>query len=197
MSTRSHIAIKRDEGRVEGIYCHSDGYPSHNGRILQEHYQSEKKIERLFRLGDLSTLAKNTGKQHDFNWRMDFYEKYRGRDDSMYDDPEFIRLNDQCLAYGRDRGETGIDPVMHESLADAWEYVRESDREWFYLYDPATGGWSVTSAYLDEPFWVPLYELDYEQREGEEYEPFDGRYDEIRAVANCRTRLRKRKLVLA
>ena len=34
MSTRSVIARPTPEGGFHGIYCHNDGYPAHQGRIL-------------------------------------------------------------------------------------------------------------------------------------------------------------------
>ena len=38
MATRSRIAIEKENGTVESIYCHWDGYPENNGRILVENY---------------------------------------------------------------------------------------------------------------------------------------------------------------
>ncbi|UAK38408.1 hypothetical protein K8O93_00985 [Gordonia bronchialis] len=34
MSTRSFIGAMTESGRI-GVYCHSDGYPTHNGRQVQ------------------------------------------------------------------------------------------------------------------------------------------------------------------
>lgn len=38
MSTRSTIAIEHADGTVKKVYCHYDGYISHNGKILAEQY---------------------------------------------------------------------------------------------------------------------------------------------------------------
>lgn len=38
MGTRSAIVLKREDGKYQGIYCHWDGYPSNNGKILFENY---------------------------------------------------------------------------------------------------------------------------------------------------------------
>ncbi len=43
MSTRSRIAIENVDNTVTSIYCHFDGYVSHNGDILQNHSQIEIK----------------------------------------------------------------------------------------------------------------------------------------------------------
>ena len=50
MATRSSISIvseRTENGKGKTIYSHWDGYPSHNGRILLEHYQDPKKIKAL------------------------------------------------------------------------------------------------------------------------------------------------------
>ena len=36
MGTRSTIALEYADGTVEQVYCHWDGYVSHNGLILSE-----------------------------------------------------------------------------------------------------------------------------------------------------------------
>ena len=88
MSTRSMIGKLNEDGSVTAIYCHFDGYPSHNGKILNEHYTDEKKVDELLALGSLSILAAN-----------------------VHPDPEVEHKfggNVQegvCLAYHRDRGE--------------------------------------------------------------------------------------------
>jgi hypothetical protein len=57
MATRSRIAIEDEKGTVRSVYSHWDGYPSHNGRILFEHFQNPEKVNNLIALGDLSSLA--------------------------------------------------------------------------------------------------------------------------------------------
>ena len=47
MATRSRIGMVKDDGTVESIYCHFDGYPSNNGKILKEHYADKSKVEKL------------------------------------------------------------------------------------------------------------------------------------------------------
>jgi hypothetical protein len=55
MSTRSAIIMKDGDG-YKGVYCHSDGYLSWNGKILLENYQGENKVRELIGLGHLSIL---------------------------------------------------------------------------------------------------------------------------------------------
>lgn len=59
MATRSRIGYVRDDGNVESVYCHSDGYLAWNGRILLEHYRDLEKVKSLVALGYLSSLAEN------------------------------------------------------------------------------------------------------------------------------------------
>lgn len=86
MGTRSIIAREKD-GMVAAIYCHWDGYPSNNGKILRDHYQDDDKVEALIGLGSLSALkpmvAPVDGMAHTF------------------DRP----AEDVTIAYHRDRGE--------------------------------------------------------------------------------------------
>ena len=56
MSTRSRIAIEKQDGTVTSIYCHFDGYISGNGEILQTNYSNREKVEQLIALGDISSL---------------------------------------------------------------------------------------------------------------------------------------------
>ena len=48
MATRSVIFREKQEGIVVGKYIHWDGYPSHVGRILNEHYDTDRKVQLLF-----------------------------------------------------------------------------------------------------------------------------------------------------
>ena len=54
MSTRSHIGIWNEDGSLDAIYCHWDGYPSYNGALLLHHYQDPEKIRELIALGDIT-----------------------------------------------------------------------------------------------------------------------------------------------
>jgi hypothetical protein len=84
MATRSNIGILERDGTVTWIYCHWDGYPSHHGPILLDHYDTARKVRKLLALGDLSVLGAFVGSKHDFGDRSD---------------------GDDCTAYHRDRGE--------------------------------------------------------------------------------------------
>jgi hypothetical protein len=59
MSTRSRIAIEKQDGTVKSIYCHFDGYVDGVGKTLFNHYDKEK-LEKLIELGDISVLHEST-----------------------------------------------------------------------------------------------------------------------------------------
>lgn len=56
MATRSTISLVTDKG-IKSIYAHWDGYPSHNGKILLENYETFDKIISLLSHGGVSVLA--------------------------------------------------------------------------------------------------------------------------------------------
>lgn len=112
MSTRSYIVRKTDEG-YEGVYCHWDGYPEYNGAILMHHYSDERKLAELISHGDISSLGTEVGEKHDFDERP----------------------QDVTTYYGRDRGETGVDPQRYETLDELLENVVRTGCEFVYVYD--------------------------------------------------------------
>lgn len=149
MSTRSRIGIATGNGGVRSIYCHHDGYPKGVGACLNEHYRDPEKIERLLALGDISSLGPNLGRKHNLDWRFALHDKY-GRDyEAMYASPEYKRLDSMVTAYGRDRGETGIDQRLDESLDEFWDKVCHSDQEYAYLW--IDGDWFIA----EPPYPLP------------------------------------------
>jgi len=124
MGTRSNIGIQNLDGSYDVIYCHWDGYPSHNGRILYEHYQDLKKIKRLIALGDISILAPEIGKRHCFEKRSGgkANEAYRRKHEHM------------CLAYGRDRGEKDTQARHYANYDELCKMLEEAWTEWVYMY---------------------------------------------------------------
>lgn len=117
MGTRSSIVVKVGD-KVKGIYCHWDGYPSHNGRILIGHYNSQELAEQVISLGDLSSLdvSMECPDGHTYSTPKDGYS----------------------IAYGRDRGEDDTDakeygdyPEALESLEQECNYYWDGSR-WLY-----------------------------------------------------------------
>lgn len=124
MATRSTIGILNEDGSINTIYCHSDGYLSFNGFILEKHYKNFEKVKKLISLGSLSSLSFEVdipeGMTHNF-------EK---------------RLSGVSTFYGRDRGEKDTNPIYHNSLEsyitvnilESYNYLfKEKNKEWFLL----------------------------------------------------------------
>ena len=84
MATRSVIAKLDDKG-VQAIYCHNDGYLSNNGKILDQHYQNEVKVDNLIAQGDASSL-KDTIED------TIFYHRDRG---DCYEGVKAVNLNNE------------------------------------------------------------------------------------------------------
>jgi hypothetical protein len=125
MGTRSDIIVQRADGKFARVYCHWDGYLSHNGVMLATHYNSQELAEALVSLGDISTLGEVIGEKHDFDFRM----KAIGRE-GYESDPEYIRLKAMCLYYGRDRGEEGTEALIFNTLAEAVTDLNEYTYIW-------------------------------------------------------------------
>lgn len=72
MSTRSHIGILNQDGTIESVYCHFDGYV--RGGVGQKllNYQLEPQVRELLARGQLRTLGSTIGS----------CEFYRDRGDS-------------------------------------------------------------------------------------------------------------------
>ena len=56
MGTRSNIAYEQADGKVIVTYCHYDGYPEYNGRIINKYYNNKAKAKELANVGYLSGL---------------------------------------------------------------------------------------------------------------------------------------------
>lgn len=109
MATRSTIAVEHRDGTVEQIYCHWDGYLSHNGEILNRHYRDYAKVCDLIALGDISSLGTQIGEQHAFDGSGD---------------PEWT------TAYGRDRGETDVGGRRFKDFADYSENMQAEEYDY-------------------------------------------------------------------
>ena len=123
MATRATIA-KLDNNGVKAIYLHSDGYLEYTGRILDEHYRDESKLNELLAHGDVSSLNENIGEKLPFNDYMLFHEKK------------------QCRFYHRDRGEDKKEAATLGGENELVKFATEKcDAEYIYMF--AYGSWYV------------------------------------------------------
>lgn len=118
MGTRSTIIQKLDNGKYRSIYCHWDGYLSHNGKILLENYKDSNKVSKLLELGALSSL----------NEECEIPEGVLHN----YKSPQ----KNITVAYFRDRGEEDWEDVSYLDK----DSLRESFDE-FYSYLFFEGNW--------------------------------------------------------
>lgn len=136
MSTRSLIAIQRKDDSFDTIYCHSDGYLTYNGAILIDHYKDRDKVERLIKLGDISSLAPNIDPDPRFPHSFDFNE----------------RQDDVVVAYARDRGDKNVE----SKILKFEDFKQESWIEYIYIFD-TNNQWVY--------FECPIGDLDFKDAE--------------------------------
>ena len=55
------IGKQLKDGSILAVYCHWDGYPAFNGRILRDHHNTEEKVNKLIDGGFISSLHTNVG----------------------------------------------------------------------------------------------------------------------------------------
>ncbi len=53
MSTHCRIGLVNDDGKVESIFCHYDGYPAGVSRHLKDNYSTKELVQELLSKGDL------------------------------------------------------------------------------------------------------------------------------------------------
>jgi hypothetical protein len=138
MGTRSRIGVMHGD-KVKSIYCHWDGYLEHNGRILQEHYDSAR-ANQLVALGDLSSLRANIGEKHafsQFELPKEEVEAFKTLTENM------------CTFYGRDRGETGIEFKVAQTFEDFLDQCEHSGAEYYYIMRDGT--WYCGDTYESSP----------------------------------------------
>jgi len=122
MSTRSTIAVEYQDGSVDQVYCHFDGYLEGVGKTLLEHYTNPIKVMSLMNLGDISILGKEIGRKHSFDDYMDGVV---------------------CTFYRRDRGDTGrfadrfgsLDDYEAHRAYEEFDYLMTKDGVWNVFYD--------------------------------------------------------------
>ena len=151
MSTRSNIAIRNADGSVTSVYCHWDGYPTNNGKILLRSYKTPTKVARLVKGGAISSLRDSlfTRKPHSF------------------DKP----AEGVTVSYSRDRNEDW-DYCKPTTYANEEEWRKGDLEEWGYLFKD--GSWFVVDCHCktEDRKIVPLtksYIEDYDKSEKAEY----------------------------
>ena len=137
MATRSNIGIVNEDDSITAIYVHWDGYPEYVGKMLLNHYNNDDIVNGLMDLGNLSILSESLHSTTGIN-------RYSTNNRHTFNNPQ----DGVCVAYGRDRGETGSDSRTFEDLGEYenfgsgvdYQYLFE-DGKWMYR-NTYEGGWS-------------------------------------------------------
>lgn len=124
MATRSNIIVHRADGKFSTVYVHFDGYIEGVGKTLFEHYNSQERAEAVVAPGDISSLAERC-------------DKPKGH---SYDN----RVGGCTVYYGRDRGETGTEVTITDTIEDAFDKGVSSGAEYVYVW--RDGLWHVGDA---------------------------------------------------
>ena len=145
MATRSVIAIKKENGEIESVYCHSDGYPSHNGSLLLKFYSSEELAKKVISLGGISFLDKKISPEKEFDLPR---RTWRGTENvkHSFDTPQ----DGVTVFYCRDRGE-GLDISKNESEQD---FINQWNSDVDYLYLWKDEKWFLDGIELTEEMTI-------------------------------------------
>ena len=142
MGTRSRIGIEMSDYTVVSSYCHWDGYPSGNGKILVEHYQNREDVQELIDGGSMSSLRTRGTWDHS--------------SPLCDENGEYISDAAGYLKYENDREPQ---PLYHSERGDGqepthtsfYEFVSgNSGEEYAYLFD-LNGNWKAYKMNWDLP----------------------------------------------
>lgn len=128
MSTRSRIGILNQDGSIESVYHHSDGYPQWLGVVLKRHFSNSLKVRDLMEGGDISCIRSNT------DWNMK-------------------ELDQPIIRTFKMRGEE-CPSAEHEDLRDFLMYDTVQI-EYSYLWNPNTMNWACYKTNYDMEWMIP------------------------------------------
>ncbi len=133
MSTRSLICEEIGEDKYKTIYCHWDGYLTHNGAMLLDHYNTKEKLEELLAIGNISELKPIINPEPNLPHSFDGEQQ-----------------ENVVIAYGRDGGEKNQESKIL-SMRELQDYPWI---EFVYIFDK-DGKWK----YFDTYFTMELHDL--------------------------------------
>jgi len=143
MGTRSRIGIELPDHSVLSVYCHWDGYPSHNGKILVQHYLDRQDVIDLIDGGSMSCLrTRNT-------WETGAYLRDENGDYITDEEGNIMSKDDRDPQplYHTERGEEIS--VEHTSF-DEFVSGNLGGEEYAYLFD-RNNNWKAYSTALFGP----------------------------------------------
>ena len=105
MGTRSRIGIQLQDNSILSVYCHYDGYPAFNGRVLRDNFDTVEKVRNLIDGGNMSCTWTNA------DWNNETLPEsgplyYTMRGESIEDNaPELNKNQSEYLKTADDCGE--------------------------------------------------------------------------------------------
>lgn len=149
MGTRSFITIKHKDNTYSGVYCHWDGGPEHNGKILTKDYQARSKVVDLIDGGDMSSLKTNQTWDSSPVYELDENGKETF---TTVKDEHGLSVYSHCREpqplYYHERGETDNDtvyPKHFKTHQQMYKYAKGCCCEYIYTFDDTVGE--------DQPWW--------------------------------------------
>lgn len=119
MNTHAFIAKKTGADKYKAIFCQFDGYLSHAGKILAEHYDTTEKVDALLSLGGIESLGEQLCAAPE---NADEYESEK-----------------YTVAFGRDLGDTSwnteemtLDELINNDIGECYIYIFGGDERWIY-----------------------------------------------------------------
>ncbi len=135
MGTRSRIGYELQDHTVVSVYCHWDGYPEHNGRILVTDYTDRDAVKDLIDGGSMSCLhTRNT-------WNSGAYLRDENGEHITDDKGNLMSVNDRDPQplYHTERGD---DLMIEHTSFDEFVSGDLAGEEYAYLYD-LNGNWKA------------------------------------------------------
>ncbi len=155
MSTRSRIGIRNKDNTITSIYCHWDGYPSWNGKMLLTNYTKREDVEKLIKLGNLSTLGRTpvAPDLKDVDIAMFSYTNEMREKISADNEINGTKGNPCCIPHSI--REDYAKPEDHEAITHGNDNFPDSWQDYEYLFTKQ-GKWQYRKAGCKK--FIPLTE---------------------------------------
>jgi len=115
MGTRSRIGIQLKDNSVLSVYCHYDGYPEFNGRVLRDNYDTIEKVRELIDGGDMSCTWTNAG------WNNETLPKMG---------PLYYTMRNETLESNAPRYDESIFDFLDKKNNEEYAYIWTVNSEW-------------------------------------------------------------------
>ena len=129
MSTRSNIAVDKDDGSIIRVYCHFDGYINEGvGQTLHNYYNDKDKATSLVSKGDISQLG--TDEEHTQFYKDRGFSWGRAHTQEDWSNIQPISSADRYSMMNEMRGNLHIEYLYYfatcEHVPEGQWYVSES-----------------------------------------------------------------------